>query len=112
MGWASCGKQWQKVEIAQEGFISPAAGPGLWSAAPQQGLELALLVRSLHEWSSSRPGAGAGGGSEHRQLWLSFRVHYNLPVPKALRALHIVPSLAGHGNADQKAVPGHVQSAN
>lgn len=112
MGWASCRKQWQKVEIAKEGFVGPAAGPGPRSAAPQQGLELALPVRSLRAQSSSRPGAGTGGGSGHGQLRLSFRVRSNLPVPKALRALHIVPSLAGHGNADQKAVPGHVQSAN
>lgn len=38
--------------------------------------------------------------------------NHNLSMPKALRTLHVVPSLAGYGNADQKAVPGHMQSAN
>lgn len=64
MGGASRRKQWQKVEIAKEGFVGPDAGPGLRSAAPQQGLKLGWSWRCRHG-AAPHPGTGAGGGTEH-----------------------------------------------
>lgn len=111
-GWATCRKQGQEVEMlwAEEGLVVPVPGPGPGSE---------LKHCSLHSWvCGAQPahlGARAGGGAG--ELWwsptnLPVWVYCNLSVPKALHALHIVPSLAGYGNADQKAVPGHMQSAN
>lgn len=79
-----------------------------WLGVPGQaaaGPELLLLL--VNPWGKHAQGSC---GSHHpTHVDVPQTLHSQSPWWSSRR---IVPSLAGYGNADQKAVPGHMQSAN